>query len=109
MKPITTRRPRPSAKRVIGFADRILIALHGTIEKARSGRWKNWFARSFAYGFRADRGLKGLKTGTPVGSKSETSGRHGEAVFERSRGDGKVDSRIEIGCARAGAFDSAEA
>ena len=29
-------------------------------------------ARSFAYGFRADRGLKGLKTGTPVGSKSET-------------------------------------
>jgi hypothetical protein len=29
-------------------------------------------ARSFAYGFRADRVLKGLKTGTPVGSKSET-------------------------------------
>ena len=29
-------------------------------------------ARSFAYGFRADRALKGLKTGTPVGSKSET-------------------------------------
>ena len=45
--------------------------LHGTIEKARSGR-KIGARKILCYGFRADRALKGLKTGTPVGSKSET-------------------------------------
>ena len=39
---------------------------------AESTGGKLMLARLFAYGLRADRGLKGLKTGTPVGSKSDT-------------------------------------